>query len=300
MMYLKTGVDALDKLMGGGLAVGKPHVVYGKYKVGKSVLSMQIACMCTRSPKYGGLGKRALIYDTEAFWSDDAFQVWYGFFRDRWSDLPKKPMIDIKQLPTIYDTAKELGFEIIIHRKEKKTEPMISFPRKHTGTRIKETEQREDWLERSPMWKLIEKKDYGLIVIDSFSILFKDVFESCQQNYPGRASAERVFLSGLRALAKRKNLVTLTVCHESSRQPWGGESIPYYTKHIFGIFDADKLTKALYGDSEQAEKKKQAYDTWRRVKIAYRYRHPWLPDGETVPIALELNKGFVDVKEVST
>ena len=125
------------------------------------------------------------------------------------------------------------------------------------------------------------------------------MFESVQQNFPGRASAERVFLSGLRALAKRKNLVTLTVCHESARQPWGGESIPYYTKHIFGLFDADKLTKALYGDTEQAEKKKQAYDTWRRVKVVYRYRHPWLPDGEKLPIALELNKGFVDVKEVS-
>jgi archaellum biogenesis ATPase FlaH len=297
--YLSTGCRNIDELMGGGLVLGCPHVLYGKYKNGKSILALQIACMCTRDVAHGGLGKPAVIYDTESFWNEQVFKTWYGFFRNRYPDLPAKPMIDIIQLNDVYQVAQELGFRIIIHRKESKTEPVLSFPRKTNANEnekpTKETEQRADWLEQSPLWKACEKRGYGVVIIDSFTILFKDVFESVQQNFPGRASAERVFLSGLRSLACRKDLVTLTICHESDKKPWGGESIPYYTKHILGMFEGNKLEKALYGDTEALEKSGKPYDVWKRVRMVYRFRHPFLTDGSEVPVCLELNKGFIDV-----
>jgi len=296
-----TSLRALNKLMG-GFHTGKPCILYGPFKCGKSIMSMQLGCEISRDVKYGGMNKPALIYDSETFWTEDVFKTWYSFFRNRWKDLPIKPKIDVIQLNSIYDAARELGFNIVIRRHQAKTEPVISFPKrerrdKATGKVIpvKETTQEEDWLERSPMWKKISKKDYGLVVIDSFSILFKDVFESVQQNFPGRASSERVFLSGLRSLAQRRNLIVLIISHETGNVPWGGESLPYYVKNIFGLFKADKLAKAMYGDTEEKEKKGQPYDTWTRVRKLYRYRHPYLPDGAYEYVKLVLNRGFEDI-----
>jgi len=299
-MYLSSGTKALDNLMGGGFRVGKLHTLYGEYKIGKSVLGLQTSCMCTRDIKYGGLNKPALIIDSELFWDSESFKQWYSWFKDRWPDLSSKPKVDIIQYEDIFQVARELGFAIVIQRKEAKTEPIIRFPRKREkpGEITKHTYQREDWLEISPLWKRIERKDYGLVIIDSFSVLFKDVFESLQQNFPGRASAERVFLSGLRALSGRKNLVTIIICHESAKKPWGGESIPYYAKSIVGLFQADKLTKQRYGDTEVLEKKGKI-STWQRVRKFYRFRHPTLPDGAEVPVVLKLNTGFVDPVEPS-
>jgi len=318
MPYLSSGTKAFDDLMNGGFKVGKVHVLYGPYKIGKSIQCMQAACMATRKPEYGGLDKKALIIDSELFWDRDDFLQWYKWFKERWPDLPETPNIEILQLDTIFSAARLLGFSITIIKHEKKTEPHIRFPRKEeidskTGLvkEIKMTKQSEDWLIRSPLWKKVTSEEYGLVVFDSFTKYFKDVFVSVQQNYPGRASCERPFLAGLVALSKRKKLVTILVCHSTTSEgkqiPWGGENILYYSKHITGLLKALKSERVLYGDTEELEKmaKKARKKTieirgWRRVRRFYRFRHPILPDGEESIVVLELNKGFVDPVEVST
>jgi len=294
--FLSTGCKNIDDLMDGGLVLGCPHALYGKFKNGKSIFALQIACMCTRDEAHGGLGRPALIYDTELFWSPTVFNTWYKYFRVRFPDLPVKPNIKIIQLTSIYELANELGFTINIHRKESKTEPVVSFPRKKSPADkpTKETEQRSDWLEQSPVWKSFTKNDWGVVIIDSFTMLFKDVFESAQQNFPGRSSAQRVFLSNIRALAARKNCVTLIVCHETARTPWGGESIPYYIKHIIGIFEGNKTERGLYGDTSEAEKTGKPYEVWKRVRIILRNRHPYLTDGAETAVMLEKDRGFCD------
>ncbi|MBU0591140.1 DNA repair and recombination protein RadA [Candidatus Micrarchaeota archaeon] len=63
---IKTGSDALDELLGGGVETMAITEMYGKFSSGKSQLGFQLTVNAQKSPEEGGLGGGVLFIDTEA------------------------------------------------------------------------------------------------------------------------------------------------------------------------------------------------------------------------------------------
>jgi DNA repair protein RadA len=62
---IKTGVDSLDKLLGGGVETQAITEAYGQFASGKSQLGFQLAVNVQMPKDKGGLGKNCLFIDTE-------------------------------------------------------------------------------------------------------------------------------------------------------------------------------------------------------------------------------------------
>lgn len=63
---IKTGSNALDELLGGGVETMAITEMYGKFASGKSQLGFQLVVNVQRPPENGGLGGSVLFVDTEA------------------------------------------------------------------------------------------------------------------------------------------------------------------------------------------------------------------------------------------
>lgn len=63
---IKTGSDALDELLGGGVETMAITEMYGKFSSGKSQLGFQLVVNVQKSPEEGGLGGGVLFVDSEA------------------------------------------------------------------------------------------------------------------------------------------------------------------------------------------------------------------------------------------
>ena len=95
--HLSTGVKSLDDFLYGGIPVGAPSVIYGVPNVGKTIFCAQIAVLCNK------LYDLPVLYlDTEAMWDSSTWDIWYGFFRKRLSDLPEKANINFVYKPNIF------------------------------------------------------------------------------------------------------------------------------------------------------------------------------------------------------
>jgi len=62
---IKTGVESLDKLLGGGVETQAITEAYGQFASGKSQLGFQLAVNVQLPKEQGGLGKNCLFIDTE-------------------------------------------------------------------------------------------------------------------------------------------------------------------------------------------------------------------------------------------
>ena len=79
MNYIETGLEAFDKILGGGLPKGVLVQVFGEKAVGKSIFSSQIA--------YKNLGQElgSLIIDTEQGFKNTIGSYWHERFKKRFN-----------------------------------------------------------------------------------------------------------------------------------------------------------------------------------------------------------------------
>ena len=298
-MPLSTGVKALDDLMCGGVPLGVPSLLYGIPNLGKTWLCFQLACMCTRDPKNGGLGKPVLYLDTESFFTEDVFNMYYSYFKKRWPDLPDKANIDLVRVPSIFEFGKMFGIQISIKQSESKVSVSTKFPTDrqsklagNKGEDVKETVQSGDWLKSSEVWKGFEKKGYGLLIIDSLTIPIKSVIPSETQNFPARSSILGQLLGTMYEIAHEFNSAILITDH-ITRNPmspgyvygvgeaWGGQIVTYYVKNQFGLYHALK---------DQREKAGLDGNRLRRVD---RHRMPG-KEQQIITVMLAHDKGYTD------
>jgi hypothetical protein len=298
---LSTGCQTIDDLMEGGFPLGAPALVYSIPNLGKTWLTFQTACMCTRDPKHGGLGRPVLYLDTESYFSEETFNRLYAYFQKRWPDLPKEPMIEIVMIPSIFELGQEFGMEIQIVQEESRTSALIKFPTdrqvkiadgKAEGKReVKETFQSTGWLKTSPAWKKFEDKNYGMMAIDSITVPLKTSIPKTTQNLPARGTILNAILGVLYPFVKHFNSSILVTDHLTRSpmnpmyqyglgDPWGGSDIIYYIKYIVGLFPAKKDDR-------------ESIDQGYRLKQIFRYRYPGL-DSKTVLAMLAQDTGYID------
>ncbi|MEK6978614.1 MAG: DNA repair and recombination protein RadA [Candidatus Micrarchaeota archaeon] len=68
---IKTGSEALDELLGGGVETQSITECYGKFSSGKSQVGFQLSVNAQKSPEQGGLGGKVLFIDSEATFRPD-------------------------------------------------------------------------------------------------------------------------------------------------------------------------------------------------------------------------------------
>jgi len=259
-----TGVTSLDRLLDGGILLGAPALVFGIPNLGKTWLSFQLACMCTRDPKHGGLGRRALYLDTETFFTKAVFDRFYKYFRKRWPDLPEKPMIDVKIVKDIFELGQLFGIYYEILHEDRRVSVISRFPTKRQktlyksgNTKLKETTKSSKYIEDSEIWDLLKEKNYGLVVIDSITAPIKSVIPSASQNFPARANILQELLGTFYTICQAHNCTIFLTDHITRSPmspgyayglgtPWGGQDITYYVKIQLGLYRALKDQKAMY------------------------------------------------------
>ena len=297
---LSTGVKTLDSLMAGGFPLGAPSLVFGIPNLGKTWLCFQTACMCTRAPKYGGMGKPVLYLDTESFFTNDVFDRFYGFFRARWKDLPAKSKIDMVRVKDIFQLGAKFGIQFEIIQEEKRVSALAKFPTSRQtkiafGKKqaVKSTKQIHDWLELAPIWKDMQKKDYGLIVIDSLTVPIKSVIPKGTQHLPGRGTLITTLLGTLYPIAIGFNIAIIVTDHITRNpmspgyryglgNPWGGQDVTYYIKYQLGMYTGLKDQRLKYGADGP------------RLRRISRHRFPGM-EKELALIMLAHDIGYVDL-----
>jgi hypothetical protein len=257
--------------------------------------------MCTRDPKYGGLGKKALYWDTEGFFfAEGTFEIFYEYFRKRWPDLPKEPKVDVVHVKDIFELGRLFGIQFEIIQESARVSILAKFPTnlqtkiaKGKGKAVETSVQAEDWLTRAPVYETLSKKEYGLIVLDSISIPIKSYIPSTTQNLPARTSALSILLGATYPLAKNFDVAFLITNHISRNpmnpgyvygigDPWGGQNITYYVKHQFALYKGLKDQMEALGADGQ------------RVRRFQRYRYPG-KDVTIDAVVLAKDKGYEDM-----
>jgi len=293
---ISTGVESLDEFLLGGFRIGRPSLIYGPKNVGKSLLSLQLSIRCAHFLK-----KPVLYIDTEAMWLPDAYNLWYSYFKKRWN-LPAKLDIDFKFIPSLFKLGRYFGIEYQVLATEKRQEIMAKFPRRGKKEGVKTSIQTEDWLERSPIWDDLKKKDYGLIILDSITRPLKSVISKSTQNLPARGSALDPLLSAFLDISNEKEIAVIVTNHfvisPMSRNPygipWGGADIEYFIKHIIGIIPSLKASRIKYGSFSGAGADVQVSNVDPRLVI--RHRFPGLLYDMLV-VCIQKNYGFTDVPD---
>jgi len=300
---LSTGCSAIDGLMFGGLPLGAPSLLFGMSNLGKTWFSFQVACMCVRDAKYGGLNKKALYFDTESFFTPAIVDLFWDYFEKRWPDLKgKKDMIEIVRVPDIFKLMRQFGVALTIIQENKRVSVVTKFPTSRQRalarsgkSKLKETTQSSGWLIESPVWKRFKDENYGLMIIDSMTVPIKSQIPSLTQNFPARATILTHLLGTFYSLAISFDAAILVTDHISQNpqdpyskygkgNPWGGSNVTYYIKHQFGLFPSIK---------EQREKYPLDAKRLRRISL---HRMPGR-EVKMVLTKLEKDTGYVDVEK---
>lgn len=300
MSFCSTGCKSLDDMMNGGFPLKAPSLVFGIPNLGKTWLCFQTASNCTRDISKGGLGRPSLYLDTESFFTPDVFDRFYGYFQKRWTDLPKSPKIDVQMISDIFELGKEFGIQYEIIQEEARVSVLAKFPTDRQaklaqgkGEVVKQTVQTYDWLTGSPIWKAMEAKNYGVIILDSITVPIKSVIPKGTQHLPGRGTLITSLLGTLYPIAKHFNAAIVITDHYSSNpmmgygqgfggSAWGGQDMMFYIKYHYGVAPALKDQREKFGPDAE------------RLRRIERHRFPGL-DKDIRLFLLMKDYGYTDV-----
>lgn len=299
-MPLSTGVKAIDDMMGGGIPVGAPSLIFGIPNLGKTWLCFQLSCMCIRDPKNGGLGRPVLYLDTESFFTSDVLDLFWNYFEKRFPDIKgKKDMIEVKRISDIFELGEVFNIHYTIKQEGDRVSVISKFPTDRQGvlashghSDLKDTLQNSDWQKTSDIWKAFEKKKYGLMVIDSLTVPIKSSMTSATQNLPARTSLITQLLGVLYPIAIQFSASIVVTDHITRNpmektyiygigEPWGGQNVTYYIKNQYGLY------YALKEDREKAGMDSQ------RLRRVERHRMPG-KEKTMVTVILQKDLGYND------
>ena len=320
MSMISTGTKTLDSLFDGGVRTKVLSLIFSVPNLGKTWFVYQLACSCTRPIKSGGLGKKVLYLDTEGFFfTEDIEARFRKYFKARWPDC-KPENIEMEHVEDIFKLGSLFGIRFEILQEEKRVSVVAQFPtalqnkiaekkkmpkdpdeKKETKSKFQKvdkgqsTQKDKDWIEKAPIWQKIKTGEYGLIVIDSITVPIKSEIPAATQNFPARTSLLQTLLGACYPIARRGDVAIFITDHITSNpmgpgyaygigNPWGGNNLLYYIKHIFGLYRGLKDQCEKYAPDGQ------------RVRRMQRYRFPGL-DQTTVAVKLEKDKGYADLPD---
>lgn len=221
MTLYGTGCKTLDELIGGGIPSGGMSTVFSSKNLGKTLLSLQIGTKFSIDT-----GKPVLYLETEGFFIEPMVKDKYLTFLGK--RFNGKPNIDIMYLSNAFDFSRMLGRELELVRKEKKLEVM-------------------QWLvqlpENSKLAQMIKEKDYGMIIVDSFSDPCEDLLASQIKQLPERKNLVKPLLGALKDIGAKLDIPIFLTVHESKNpanpydtgKPILGDTYGYAVKTVIQI-----------------------------------------------------------------
>lgn len=228
--YLSSGIDSVDKLLGGGLPKGLVVGVTGEPLIGKSWLSYHFAVQVARQ------GGKALYLDADGNWSNvNARMDMAHYYSKRYNievnDIFQR--IDFLYPRDVYIISELLGLGLHLKKSEKRVTP-------HIWDETKAVE--------SPLYKFCKMENYQLVVLDSITNpLKKEVPLPPMQNTPSRASILNEIWGRMEMVA-RDFALPFIVVHHSTKDPsshgygslHGGDTVLYQLRYILYILNPTK------------------------------------------------------------
>lgn len=260
-MMIETGCPNLDEMIGGGVPSGAMSAIFGQYKIGKTLLALQVAC------KYSiETGKPVLYLDTEAFFSSkDVQKVYVDFFNKRFNGEAK---IDFLFIPDAFEFTALFGREITLEKKGDKMEMVVALKNRPRNM---------------PIFLTFKEKGYGMLVVDSFSNPITTLMASGRrQDLPARANLVRAIAGSMMVLAADYDIPVIHTTHES-KDPVN----PYDTgRPVLGIYGY--AVKTIF---------QIRYSKGKDMRKVVLFRAPGLMETKTESVVLQIkeNIGFVDV-----
>ena len=273
MRVIKSDINRLDELMGGGMPIGILVGFHGSPQTGKTTLMAQLSVnVLLHKSVEGKTNANALFIDLEGgladildMWREDWSKryginlgiISYALDMEAWHadpgpDIPLKLKFeDKKKYNLIVIRVTNLEEFALIHGRQirisrgKKTPKSNVFEDNASGKieiiPMKSWSEFKDVL-ATPIGRWVNKHNVVSIVYDSFSAPFTGEFTNLNQSYPGRSAAEGIILNQAQSLAEKRDLVVMCA-HHTTRDPssyaggvpTGGKMVGHNFKFVYYI-----------------------------------------------------------------
>ena len=204
-------------------------LIYGKPKVGKSLLILQEAIWLQMQ------GKNVLIIDTEGSLRESA-EHWVPIFRRRFTGKGKPGKLYVTKILTLEELAKFMGKKITVitkgdERKGGKAEFAI------IGDTVNRLEE------------YIGSKRIDVVFVDSITAPIRTAIPSAQQNNPAKSDAEGFLMGRLMLAMDRYDVAVVVTAHasfnpanpyETGAEIRGGVAVHHFAKNVIYVDKRDK------------------------------------------------------------
>jgi len=273
---VKSGCNAIDDLLGGGVPYGVVTGTFGKPMSGKSQFCYQMAIANLVESN-----EKTLYIDTEGMRVIDIKGMLYKLGKryniskeDIDNRVILKTTIGDIQLKSIQKLMQMFG-------------TMVTFTQSAGGKITPIFQSCTPTIKEEVLGK-----EFSMIIVDSLSKPVKDGITSTTSNLPTRSQVQERFLGMMNHIATKDNMAVIVNSHVSSNpvmpfgtdfgKPVGGASIMYNTKYTLEFWDATNKIKKESGFDLEA----------RRVRL---YRHPVEQiDGVWKIVRLRKDYGYCD------
>lgn len=283
-----TGVSSIDKLMYGGFKRGKVTLLVGSSKSGKTTLMLQTAVNLAMRQ-----GLKTFYIDTENMFAenDDVLRGSLRIFkRELYPDLD----------PDTFDYIKIAKGTDTSHIKKLIN---VNIDMQQSGRKVQVNVSK--WAMRtSSLYNELKSGEYGLVVLDSFSALIKNMGSlATTANLPARASVIEAIWYRFEEMAKDLNVAVVFISHESYDKiriklkdivtstvtddtffAWGGQSLLYLVKYMYYMSSVSEKDFPFVKDVKNKHE----------LRIIARRLYPYAPKIESVYVRNRMGVGFID------
>ncbi len=269
-----TGIEELDKRLGGGFPEGIMTGLFGLSNIGKTIFSLQLAYELTAK------GNKVLYFDTEGL-SPDQILFWANIFKERFNTTENPMIYQVKTAEKLFDAlGRDFSYEI---DKNSGKVGKIAVIKRNIDKRKKDQSEPNILLRENP----------DVVIIDSFSYLIKTTIGNTTALLPARADIEAKILAVFNEwLGEGHKFLFMT--HHVSKNPTnpydtgsieGGDFIKYSEKVIIQINNSVKELNDLYGEG------------CRRFRFI---RKGIMKEGDEdwFPLILKKDYGFTDIPTI--
>lgn len=194
--FVKTWIESVDDLLGGGIPRAAVAFLVGPTKVGKTWFCIQLAFQCAMN------GVNVLYIDTEGMFNrQDGFGAFEKHLRSRFKyEGNLSEHLFFMQQSELKDVGKLFGYAIYINKSGRKVEPIVN---------------QEYDLDDTPIYNFCKQNKIDIVIFDSLSDMLKGEMSSDTQNLPARSTIINKLYPSFEKIARDRDLAFIIINHAS-------------------------------------------------------------------------------------
>lgn len=258
---IPSSLDALNDLFGGeAYNSDEMFAVYGKPKIGKSLLMLQ------ESAYFSSIGYNVLYIDTEGS-ANEFVRKWIPIFRERFGKGDGN--IWIKRTKSLEELMKYIGYNVKVNRQKSKMEFRV-----------------EEYIENSEIDNTIKKNKIDVVILDSITAPIR-IFTASQQDHPSKSDALAHIFIALQRIMENYGVVVIVI-NQASWNPANPYEVGAEMRG--GVVVQYNCKRVIYIDRREAKDVKN----YRRFWIV---RAEDIPDWSRATVAKINDLGYNDVSD---